>query len=337
MAALLIESATALLPVVVFLLSLVYLDSFKLVRFRAVLVTILAGSGVAFGSLLLNTWTAETFGLHPTVLTRYAGPVIEELIKAAIMIILLRSNRVGFMVDAAIRGFAVGAGFALVENLYYISARPDAHLYVWVIRGFGTALMHGGATAIVGVMTKALFDRSDSHRLLLALPGLLAAVALHMLFNHFILSPLVSTLMILVILPLALTLVFRRSEQATREWLGVGFDSDRELLEMVTTGNLTDTRVGQYLQTLQARFPGEVVADMLCFLRTHVELAIQAKGMLLMKEAGFKVVPDPEIDEKLTELRYLQKSIGRTGRLALHPVLHTRSRDLWQLQMLTGG
>jgi hypothetical protein len=43
---------------------------------------------------------------------------------------------------------------------------------------------------------------------------------------------------------------------------------------------------------------------------------------------------DAEIDEKLEELRYLEKAIGRTGELAIAPVLHTTANDVWQLRML---
>ena len=46
--------------------------------------------------------------------------MIEEVAKALYIAWLLRSNRVGFMVDTAISGFAVGAGFAVLENLTYI-------------------------------------------------------------------------------------------------------------------------------------------------------------------------------------------------------------------------
>ncbi|MEK6571657.1 MAG: hypothetical protein AABZ61_09815, partial [Bacteroidota bacterium] len=86
--------------------------------------------------------------------------------------------------------------------------------------------------------------------------------------------------------------------------------------------------------SLKNRFPGELVADMLCLLRLQVELSIRAKGILLMREAGFRVTPDPEIKEKFTELAYLEKSIGKTGQLAILPFIHTSSRELWQLHML---
>jgi hypothetical protein len=53
-----------------------------------------------------------------------------------------------------------------------------------------------------------------------------------------------------------------------------------------------------------------------------------------MREAGFSPPPEPDTKEKFAELRYLERSIGKTGRLALHPFLHTSSRNLWQLNML---
>ncbi|MBK6982075.1 MAG: PrsW family intramembrane metalloprotease [Betaproteobacteria bacterium] len=76
------------------------------------------------------------------------------------MVALILAHRVGFLVDAAIFGFAVGAGFAAVENLHYLGLAPDAGMGTWIVRGFGTAIMHGGATAIFAVMGLAMRDRS---------------------------------------------------------------------------------------------------------------------------------------------------------------------------------
>jgi hypothetical protein len=114
----------------------------------------------------------------------------------------------------------------------------------------------------------------------------------------------------------------------------VRFDTDAELLDMINTGKTSETRVGEYFKSLQSRFSGEVVADMLCMLRIHLELSVRAKGMLLMKEAGFKVPPDPDIEERITELRYLEKSIGKTGRFAISPILNMSDKELWELHML---
>jgi hypothetical protein len=114
----------------------------------------------------------------------------------------------------------------------------------------------------------------------------------------------------------------------------VGFDNDAELLTMITTGNIQQTRIGKYLDSLEHRFRGEIIADMLCYLRIYLELAIQAKGLLMMRESGFVVESDPEVRAKFAELKYLEKTVGKTALLALAPFFRTSSRDLWQLHML---
>jgi RsiW-degrading membrane proteinase PrsW (M82 family) len=79
-------------------------------------------------------------------------------------------HRIGFLVDAAIFGFAVGTGFALAENLYYLRLAVDAGMGTWIVRGFGTALMHGGTTALFAVMAVARMERS-ANRALCGLPA----------------------------------------------------------------------------------------------------------------------------------------------------------------------
>ena len=323
----------SLLPVLAFLSGLIYLDSFKLVKPTAVIRAIGAGGVAALAAMVVNGWLLSGLLQDRVALTLYAAPVVEEISKAAYLIYLLRSHRVGFLVDAAIFGFCIGTGFSLVENVYYLFSRPGADLYLWVIRGFGTALMHGAATAIVGIAAKALMDLGRSLPLAL-LPGLAASALLHSLFNHFFISPSLTTVAILILVPAVMVFVFSQSERSTRNWLGVGFDTDRDLLEMTTTGNLMDNKVGAYLKSLQENFPGEVVADMLCMLRIHAELSVKAKGIILMREAGFDVPPEPGVPEAFRELQYLEKSIGKTGKLALSPFMHMTDRELWQLHML---
>jgi hypothetical protein len=238
------------------------------------------------------------------------------------------------MVDAAIYGFAIGAGFAFVENIYYLQALQDANLFIWIIRGFGTAVMHGGTTALFGIIAKNLAERRASEKIHFFLPALSIAILIHSIFNQVIASPVITTAGLLIALPLLIVVAFDRSEKSLRQWLGVGFDSDMALLEMVISGDIDSNRIGKYLLSLKTKFPGEVVADMLGLLRLHLELSVRAKGILLLRQTGFRAAADPEIKEKFEELRYLEKSIGATGQLAILPFLHTSSRDLWQLYML---
>ncbi|HAL56927.1 MAG TPA: hypothetical protein DCP63_10750 [Bacteroidetes bacterium] len=330
----LVKIAVSLLPVFVFLAGLVYLDSYQLVPFRRVLVTIAIGCLVAIVGLFSFDLFIALFNLQPPTYSRYVAPVIEESAKALYVIFLLRTKRIGFMVDAAILGFAVGAGFALLENIDYLRSVSTDNPVVWIIRGFGTAVMHGGTTAIFAVASKSMGDEHTSQAVRFLVPGFAIAVAIHSFFNHFFITPLETTLAIVVVLPTVMFLVFRQSERSTREWLGVGFDTDADLLNMIVSGNISKTKVGEYLAALQHRMRAEVVVDMLCYMRIYLELSIQAKGILLMREAGFDVPMDPHVGEKLDELKFLERSIGKTGKRALVPLLRLSDRDLWQLRLL---
>ena len=320
-----------LVPVACFLGALMALDSYKLVKLHRVLAILATGAALAVVSYFINGALLEA-GLGFKALTWYVAPVIEELLKAAVVMMLIRMHRVGFLVDAAIAGFAVGTGFAMVENLLYLHIAPDATMGAWMVRGFGTALMHGGATAIFGVMSLSMVEEDSSAAAFL--PGFLVAVALHSAFNHFFFSPLVSTAGIAVLLPLLLQLVFARSERAVGSWLGTGFDADTEMLHLINSGKLSGSPVGRYLHDLKSKFEGPIVADLICYLRLHTELALRAKGILMMRENGFEVPVDEATREKFAEMRYLEKSIGPTGRRALQPMLHMSHKDLWQLYMI---
>src|SRR4029078_7337658 len=91
--------------------------------------------------------------------SRYGAPLVEESIKSVVVLVLIRTRRIGFLVDASVLGYAVGAGFATVENLYYLSTLTDPHMAVWIVRGFGTAILHGGVQAIFAALVLASGDQ----------------------------------------------------------------------------------------------------------------------------------------------------------------------------------
>jgi RsiW-degrading membrane proteinase PrsW (M82 family) len=322
------------LPVLIFLGVLIYLDSYKLVRLPWVVLTIVLGGVAAAASYTINGVLLSHLAMDFTTYSRYVSPVVEESAKALVLIWFIRSQRTGFLVDASIFGFAVGTGFALLENAYYLRAIPDTHLVVWVLRGLGTAVMHGGTTSIFAMSSQLLAEFRSPKQVSIFLPGLLAAMVLHSLFNHLFFSPVFSTLATLVVFPLLIFVVFDKSEESLRNWLEVGFDADTELLELMNSGRLSESKVGKYLQSLREKFSGEVVIDLLCYLRIHLELSLRAKGILMMREAGFDAEPDDETRSLFQEMKYLEKSIGKTGKLALLPFLHVSGKELWQLYVI---
>ena len=323
-----------LAPVVIFLAALLFLDSYKLVKLRSVIFAIIIGCGIAGICFVINKWLIGRVSFDVELYSKYIAPGIEELLKATFIVYLIKAERVGFMIDAAIYGFAIGSGFAIIENLNYLYTIEHANAFVWIIRGFGTAVMHGGTTALVAILTKFLSNRYESKKIITVVPGLLLAICIHSFFNHFFLPPQIMTVAQLLILPLLIFIVFNQSEKFLRDWLELGLETDVVLLEYIMSGHIENTKIGKFFLSLKNSFPGEIVADMLCLMEIHLELAIKAKGIMLMHAAGFHVAVDPEIEEKFNELNYLEKHIGKVGLRALSPVLHTNSRELWQLYLV---
>jgi len=328
----------ALLPALVFLAALLWLDSYKLIALSSVVAVIVAGAVMAALSYPLNVALLGRLDIGLVAFSRYVAPLTEELLKAVIVLALVRMHRIGFLVDAAIYGFAVGTGFALAENLYYLHRAAEAGMGTWIVRGFGTALMHGGTTSLFAVMALTRIERAAHAKAVHFVPGFVVAVLLHSGFNHLSHLPLAATLATMLILPPLQWLVFERSERSLRNWLGHGFDADARLLELIGSGSFAESPPGRYLDSLRRSLPGALLADALCYLRLYTELSLRAKGILMLRENGFESPPaDAETRAKFTELRYLEKSIGATGLRALRPVLKLRQRELWQLYMLEGG
>jgi len=325
----------SLIPVFLFLFLLLYLDSMKLVRKDLLLICLGWGIVSAFLSFLVNTFLIRRFGIDFNTYSGYIAPFIEEFLKMMVILVLVRKNKIGFMIDAAIYGFAVGSAFSMSENLFYLFhfAGSESNLMVWVTRGFGTALMHGGTVAIFGILTMSALNRRANMTIAI-LFGMAIAVVFHAAYNQFLVSPLISTLLIVILIPVTISVIFQNNERTIRKWLEMEFDSEVKMLQMIKKGKFLETRSGAFLASIKNHFPREVVFDIYCFISLYIELSIKAKSILMLKENDLPVYPDPEIEAKLKELQSLRKNIGKAGFLAIAPVLRMSRKDLWKISLL---
>ncbi|HEV7121942.1 MAG TPA: PrsW family glutamic-type intramembrane protease, partial [Rhodanobacter sp.] len=178
----LVHAAIGLLPALCFLAGLLLLDSYKLVHLRMVLAMIVVGGVVAGICYVLNTFLLDTTGLAFATYSRNIAPIIEESLKAAVVIVLIRTRRIGFLVDASVLGFAVGAGFATVENLYYLGQLAGQQTGTWIVRGFGTAILHGGIQAIFAALVLSNVDAQGKLGPRAVLPPLVLIILVHAAF-----------------------------------------------------------------------------------------------------------------------------------------------------------
>jgi RsiW-degrading membrane proteinase PrsW (M82 family) len=322
-----------LLPVILFIIFLIAIDSFKLIKMRIMLVLAAWGFVAAILAWFLNHYILEYTLFTFSEYSHYGAPFFEEILKVIVFLYIIKKAKAGFLIDGAIYGFTVGAFFGIFENLFYIYEPNSGNMMTWVIRGFGTAFMHGGATSIIMIFTMLSINTSKN-LIVDVLKGAVIAVGLHMFYNLFIINPLVSTLLIMVCLPFLFLLLFRWNEQSLRKWLEVEMDTEVEMMRMIRAGKFSHTKSGEYLLSIKEKFSNEVVFDMLCYIQLYIELSLQAKSNMMLRETGFPISKDPNIQAKFNELEALKKNIGKTGLIAISPILRMSYKDLWKFNML---
>ncbi len=133
-------------------------------------------------NLLVNT---RIFTINQVVLV--VAPILEELLKASCLIVLARRLYIRSVVDGAEYGFAIGIGFSIVENLIYISIAPPGTAFETALaRVLSTNLLHGMTTGMVGATLGSNYYRSRHVLQLRTALALLAAIAIHAMYNHIV-------------------------------------------------------------------------------------------------------------------------------------------------------
>ena len=329
-----LEAVLGLVPVLAFLATLLYFDSFKLVDFTTILMVLAFGAGAGAASYFVSGLMLDALHISFAQYSRYAAPFVEEGLKAAVIIWFFSRDRIGFMVDAAIVGVAVGAGFSLFENIYYAYVFPEADVGVWIVRGFGTAIMHGGVAAIFALTAQILRERHSETGVLAFLPGFILAASLHSMFNQFTAWPLYSAAATIIILPVALLLIFDKSEHAVHDWLLQDYDTHAKLLEAIRDGDFTHSEAARFIQTLAAKLPHAVVVDIYAYIKLHTELVLRAEKILLAREAGSAIPPVHADEEHFKKLHVLERRIGRAAMLTVWPHLKFSHQELFELHQL---
>lgn len=107
--------------------------------------------------IFVSVFAAEINGLLRTLLpmsafevTIIVTPITEEILKALpvlVFAIVLDAKKEALFTAA----MAVGIGFAVLENAYYLLNDASFNMIDAIIRAFGAGLMHGMCTLLIGV------------------------------------------------------------------------------------------------------------------------------------------------------------------------------------------
>ena len=131
--------------------------------------------------LLSNLLSMDTYSM-----TVIITPVSEELLKALPVLyyaIVISDKRERLFAAS----MAIGIGFALLENAYFLLNSDNFTIIIAIIRAFGAGLMHGMCTLLVGVGIS--FVKKKSKLFAVGTFGLLStAIVYHGIYNILIQS-----------------------------------------------------------------------------------------------------------------------------------------------------
>lgn len=119
---------------------------------------------------------------------------IEELVKYLAIIIMIKGiSEVNDPIDYAMYFIAGALGFAGLENIMFLMnpdvvANTSLKLMTGNLRYLGSTLLHAVSTGIIGIGLGLSYYQNWKNKFSYLLGGLLAAVALHGLFNLFIMN-----------------------------------------------------------------------------------------------------------------------------------------------------
>lgn len=155
-------------------------------------ITFIAGMLSVIFVLPIERFLQAVTSDHTTLIFLWASA--EEIIKfLAFYAIMARSSHLDEPVDFAIYLLTAGLGFAALENAMYL-IHPIAvnSAIVGVLTGnmrfLGSTLLHSVTSGLMGIAIGLAFFKSSSTRLFFGIIGLCSAIALHTIFNFFIMQ-----------------------------------------------------------------------------------------------------------------------------------------------------
>jgi len=331
----------ALVPVLLLLTLFLWLDAFKLMSLGEILLLLVAGGVGAGIAWPIAGRFLDALPIGFSTYSRFVAPWIEEAIKCALMILLFRLNRVGYKIDAVISGFAIGAGFSLVENVIYLIRFPYYGTGTWLVRGVGTAVMHGATLAILAAIAHEFAERETREaagdfdfRLWWFVPGYLVAVALHTTFNQFPDRPMLAMLGAIVFAPIALMAIFYFGAAEAERWLVAERAEHRSQVDSLRAGDWPDNAAGRKIAALAERLGPEAATRIRRYWELQAWLVAQAEGAMIDAAEGDSKIDDTEIRAALAELDGLRRALGRSSFTALNALLPFSRNDYWELAEL---
>jgi RsiW-degrading membrane proteinase PrsW (M82 family)/CRP-like cAMP-binding protein len=313
------------------------LDLFGTGKIGTVVICMIWGGSFAFAAaFVINSAMIPVFGAT-TVVTRTA-PIIEELLKAVILVYFIRSPRFRYLVDGAVYGFGAGIGFALVENISYLST-TDAGLTLAIMRVLSTSLMHATASALVGIALGRLRRIDSRIKVGLPLAGIGLAVVLHILYNSLV-NQLSGTILLLVAIGIGIggsvVIAFLINQSIAEEKASFTRTLSRDLNvasgERKALQRLGGAAIEKEFQELEARFGSDNITLIRRLLVLQANIGILQNNLTAANVSPrLRAAWDKELTTLQAEVTEVRKKLGLYVATYLQSMFPPEDVAMWEL------
>ena len=323
----------ALLPVVIYIFVVYQIDNFSLISVKRLLLLILSGMLTALACFALFQLTGKIISESQS---DSVNPIIEEIVKAVPLLWLASRKKIVLFIDSVICGAAVGGGFSILENIFYLLWGNEMGIGTVLFRGLEVALVHMGCSAIVAaglMLIVRLIEYSRSRSgikksdIAMSVFLLSEAPVLHVFHNTFHFNPLVQFFFVIGTIGGLLVWIYFYDVEMIHSWLDTGLDKQLSLLDSIKKGHLDNTSTGSFLESVKNVFPPEDFFDIICYVQLHVELSVASRSRVMIRESGLEseLPLTDEMKEMILsqykEYKLLEKRLGNAARMTIAPIV----------------
>jgi RsiW-degrading membrane proteinase PrsW (M82 family) len=308
------------------------LDLYQTGQFKSILYS-LGWGAFAYGLASLINLSIKSFYLSDdTNIDLYFAPILEELLKGMILLIMVRRYQLTYSFDGALYGFAAGIGFAIFENFGYMGKDMSIAAGTAAQRVISANLVHASSSAILGIVLGMLHLRRISFRWLALGAGLSLAIGQHMVYNQASLGkePLPGAISIGILGVVFVYFAIQLGKKQAQKWIKqkLGIDDGVTQSEIAVVDHLASS--ADILLPIVERFGAEKASLVEKLLYLEARLGLKRKAMdNFQKNHSVPKSLEAEILALRKEIKATHRAIGAYTMLFVRGLFTAEMVTVW--------
>jgi RsiW-degrading membrane proteinase PrsW (M82 family) len=306
-------------------------DLFGTGKFYFNIATLLWGVIAYFLAAKINVAMINAGWASRDQVIRLTAPVVEEFLKALILIYLVYRADFNYIVDGAIYGFGAGIGFAIMENYEYVMGHSAIALAVAVARVFSTNLIHATACGVIGTVLAYRRGNPAWQSWIFVVLGYAFSISFHIGFNTMVSS---GALLIFAIVFgfMGLGLIYlaiRRGMNVQKAWLSEKLgDLNRVTQNEVKALNRIE-QLDELLKPIAVQFGNDKTENVKAMLRMQAEIGIKLKLLDATPNEAKKNELTGIVNGLRRDMELLRKEVGAYCMMFVRTVYMDADLKIW--------